>query len=56
MHIGLRDPDMDREWVHVCGPDSLRQVLLILTWAAAEAQRRIPSYAGESSYMAKVEP
>lgn len=47
-HVGLRDPELDSEWVHVCGARNFAQTLRILAWAAAEAQKRIPNYQVET--------
>lgn len=43
-HVGLRDPTMSKEWVHVCGAEHMRRVLSILEWAWREAQARIPKF------------
>ena len=32
-HIGLRDPELNKEWLHVCGVDGMRLTLRMLAWA-----------------------
>lgn len=46
-HIGVRDPDLGKTWLHVCGADGYRLLLDILEWAWKEARARIDGYLTE---------
>lgn len=41
-HLGLRDPEMDNEWVHICG--EIDRTLAMLRWMYEEAKARIPKW------------
>ena len=43
-HVGFRDPELDNEWVHVCGQTSMEQSLKMLRWMWVVAQKQIPGY------------
>ena len=32
-HVGFRDPELNKEWVHVCGSKHMRRTLAMLAWA-----------------------
>lgn len=43
-HVGLRDPELNKEWVHVCGAKHMLDTLNALLWAWTTLQRMIPKY------------
>lgn len=43
-HIGLRDPELDSNWVHVCGPEDMEDTLHALRHSWLEVQKRIAQY------------
>lgn len=43
-HLGLRDPELDNNWVHTCGPQQFRRYIDALEWAWKTAQDMIPKY------------